>query len=116
MFIPIITMFGYLIGNHAFDDFISYTIKGTLGFSNSISYRTLINFDIVGLLAILVPITILLTWYQCVIREKTKERYYLLVYGIAIFVIAFPISNEIHFLIGAMPIIILILYQLYQIK
>lgn len=115
MFIPIISMLTYLIWNHAFDDFISYTIKGTLGFSNSISYRTLINFDIVGMLAILVPITILFTWYKCVIKEKIKVRYYLLVYGIAIFVIAFPISNEIHFLIGAMPIIILILYQLYSI-
>lgn len=115
MIIPILVIFIYLIWNNAFNEFISYTIKGVSGFSNFISYKTLINFDIVGILAVLVPITFMHAWYKSIIKEKDKNSYFLLVYGLAMFVITFPISDKIHFLIGSLPIIILILYDLYNI-
>lgn len=110
--IPILLMLIYLICNSALDDFISYTIKGVSGFSNYISYKTLINFNIVGVLSIVIPISFIYSWYKSIIKEKDKNIYFLLVYGLAIFGIVFPISDEIHFLIGGTPIIILLLYEM----
>ena len=46
--------------------------------------------------------------------EKDRKIYFLLVYGIAIFVICFPISDKIHFMIGGLPIIITIFYEMYS--
>lgn len=113
--IPISILLLYLICNNAVQDFISYTIKGVSGFTNYISYKNLLKMNIVGLLSILVPIIFLYAWFKTIIKEKDKKEYLLLVYGLAIFVIAFPISDNIHFLIGAMPGIILILYEIYNI-
>lgn len=112
--LPILLILLYLIYNNAFFDFISYTIKGIAGFSNYISYNSLIKLDLVGVLAILVPITFIYTWYKTIIKEKEKKEYILLVYGLAIFIVTFPISNKIHFLIGATPTIVLILYNVYR--
>lgn len=113
--IPILVLFIYLVVNNAFYDFISYTIKGITDFSNYISYRGLIKLDIIGVLAIIVPVAIIYAWCKSIIKEKDKKLYILLVYGMSIFVLAFPISNKIHFLIGALPIIILIFYEIYNV-
>ena len=113
--IPVIIMLIYLIYNSAFNDFINYTIKGVSGFSNYISYRNLIKFDVVGILSVLVPISFIYCWHKSIIKEKDKNIYFILVYGLAMFIIVFPISDKIHFLIGATPTIILILYELYNI-
>lgn len=112
--IPIIILVIYLVLNNAFKEFISYTIKGTSGFTNYIPYRNLIHSNLIGLCAILVPISFLYAWYKAIIREKDKNIYFLLVYGLAIFIITFPISDKIHFLIGSTPTIISILYELYN--
>lgn len=113
--IPISALLLYLICNNAVQDFISYTIKAVSGFTNYISYKNLLKMNIVGLLSVLVPIIFLYTWFKTIIKEKDKKEYFILVYGLAIFVIAFPISDNIHFLIGAMTGIILILYEVYNI-
>ncbi len=113
--IPITILMLYLAVNNAIKDFISYTIKGVSGFSNYISYKNLLKMNVVGVLAIAVPFIFLYTWFKTIIKEKDKKEYLLLVYGLAIFIIAFPISDNIHFLIGAIPGIILILYELYNI-
>lgn len=113
--IPISILLLYLICNNAVQDFISYTIKAVSGFTNYISYKNLLKMNIVGLLSVLVPIIFLYTWFKTIIKEKDKKEYFILVYGLAIFVIAFPISDNIHFLIGAMTGIILILYEVYNI-
>lgn len=114
IFIPIGIMLSYLIYFHAFLDFINYTVSGISEFQNHISYKGLIKLNPVGILAILVPLEFGFAWYTSVIKEKDKQKYILLVYGLAIFVIAFPISDDIHFLIAATPIIILILYEIYN--
>ena len=44
----------------------------------------------------------------------SKISYIFLVYGLAMFVVCFPISDKIHFLIGSLPTIILILYEGYN--
>lgn len=113
--IPISILLLYLIVNNAFQDFISYTIKGVSGFTNYISYKNLVKCNVIGILSILVPISFIYALFKTIIKKKDKKEYFILVYGLAIFVIAFPISDKIHFLIGAMPGIILILYELYNI-
>lgn len=113
--IPVILMLLYLFATNSMQDFISYTIKGVLEFSNLISYKKLIKLDMIGIMAILVPISILYYWIKTIIMEKNKEQYILLVYGLSIFVISFPISDNIHFLIGAEPLIILIQTEIYNV-
>lgn len=112
--IPVLLMFVYLIINNAVTDFVNYTIKGVSGFSNYISYKNLIKWNLVGFLSIAVPITFIYAWIKSVIMEKDKKIYILLVYGLAMFVVCFPISDKIHFLIGALPTIVIILYELYN--
>lgn len=113
--IPVSIVIIYLLANHAFSDFISYTIKGVSGFSNYKSYKNLMNWNIVGVLSIIVPITFVYEWIKSVVFEKDRILYIFCVYGLAIFVVCFPISDEIHFLIGALPTIIVILYELYKV-
>lgn len=111
--IPVSVMIAYLLFNNAFSDFISYTIKGVSGFSNYIPYIKLIKFDVIGILSIVVPITFVYMWLRTICFEKDKISYIFLVYGLAMFVVCFPISDRIHFLIGSFPTISLILYKLY---
>lgn len=110
--IPVAIFLIYLFYNNAFEEFISYTILGVTEFTNTMSYLGLVRFDFVGILSILVPITLVYTWIKCVAFEKSNSEYILVIYGLAIFVICFPISNKIHFLIGSLPIIILIFYEI----
>ena len=110
--IPTSLMFIYLILNNDFSDFISYTIKGASSFTNYISYISLIKFDFTGALAVLVPIIIIYELYNIILKDSNKQLYYLFVYGLAIFIIGFPISNKIHFIIGATPFIILLIIEI----
>lgn len=112
--IPITVLLIYLIYNNAFVEFIDYTILGILEFNNQLPYRNLFNFDLVGVLSILVPIMFLVGWIKSVILDGKKEEYFLSFYGIAMFGICFPIANKIHFLIGSLPIIIMLLYEIYN--
>lgn len=112
--IPTIIFILYLLINNAFSEFINYTILGILEFSNKIPYKTLIELDFIGVLSILVPVAIIYEWIKTICLEKDRKIYFLLVYGIAIFIICFPISNKIHFMIGSTPIIIAIFYEIYS--
>lgn len=120
MIMPILTIVIYLLINNAFEDFISYTIQGVNSFNNFISYQSLLNWNstkiydkILSVLAIIIPLTFLYSWYICVIKENNKNIYFLLVYGLSTFVIVFPISNDIHFLVGSLPFLIILLYGIY---
>jgi len=112
--IPVNLIVIYLLATGAFSEFIRYTILGVSGFSNYTPYTNLIKFDLVGILSILVPITFIYEWIRTIILEKDKISYIFLVYGLALFVVCFPISDTIHFLIGSTPIIILLLYKLFE--
>ncbi len=112
--IPVILILLYLFATNSIQDFINYTIKGITSFSNSLSYKYLIKLNTIGILSVLVPISIIYYWIKTIIMEKNKEQYILLVYGLGIFVIAFPISDNIHFLIGTEPFIILIQSEIYN--
>ena len=113
--IPVTLILLYLFATNSISDFISYTLKGISGFSNMVSYKNLIRLNLIGILAILVPLSIIYYWIKTIIMEKNKEQYLLLVYGLSVFVIAFPISDNIHFLIAAVPFIILIQSEIYNI-
>ena len=110
---PVLIIFTYLLINDAFDDFISYTLKGASSFTNYISYGNLLKFNITGLLSISVPILIVYELYNVVIKTNKKQLYYIYVYGLSIFIIGFPISDKIHFVIGSTPIIILMVFEIY---
>ena len=114
LIIPVLLMIIYLILNNAFSELVSYTILGITEFTNFIPYKSLIAWDLLGVLSVLVPIAFIYGWIKSVVFEKYREIYLLTIYGLATFVICFPISNKIHFLIGALPIIILILYETYN--
>lgn len=111
--IPITIMLVYIIINGAFSEFISYTIMGTKDFSNYVSYKSLMTNKFINCLAIIVPISFVYAWIKSIILEKDKYTYLLLVYGGAIFVIAFPISDNIHFMIASTIGIILCIYEIY---
>lgn len=113
--IPILLMFIYLLCNNAIDDFISYTIKGASSFTNYISYVRLLRLNLTGLFSILVPLLIIYELYNIVIKNNKKHLYFLYIYGLAIFIIAFPISDKIHFVIGSTLFIILLLIETYDI-
>lgn len=113
--IPVTLILLYLFATNSISDFISYTLKGISSFSNMVSYKNLIRLNLIGILAILVPLSIIYYWIKTIIMEKNKEQYLLLVYGLSVFVIAFPISDNIHFLIAAVPFIILIQSTIYNI-
>lgn len=113
--IPVGSMMIYLAMNNAIADFISYTMQGVSGFSNYISYARLLQPNIIGLLSILVPITMLVEWVRVVILDQDRKQLVLLAYGMAMFVVTFPISDTIHFLIGSTIILILLLCELVKI-
>lgn len=110
--IPVSFALMYLLFNNAFNDFINYTFKGASSFTNFISYNRLFKFNITGLLAITVPVLLVYELYRIVIKGKDKQLYYIFIYGLAIFIIAFPISDKIHFIIGATPFIIILFFEL----
>jgi len=111
--IPVSIIFVYLFLNKAISDFISYTISGVSGFSNYIPYTVLIKPNLIGILSILIPSIFIFEWIKTIIFGKDRIEYIFLVYGLAMFIVCFPISDKIHFLIGALPTIILILNKGY---
>lgn len=111
--IPTSIMIVYLYINNAISDFVNYTISGVSSFSNYKPYTNLIKFDLIGILSVIVPLTLIYEWIKTIILEKNKIEYIFLVYGLAMFVVVFPISDKVHFLIGALPTIILLLNKIY---
>ena len=111
--IPIIICFTYLVVNGAFYDFISYTIKGTKEFSNFYSYTNLLKFSAIGILAVLIPLMFLLETFLLIKKKRERKNYFILVYSLAMSIVIFPISDVIHFVIGTIPAIVLLLYELY---
>lgn len=111
--IPIVVCFTYLLLNNAFNDFISYTIKGTTEFNNFYSYTNLIGNDAIGFLAILLPMLILIEIVLLFLKKREILNYFITVYSIGMAIVIFPISDAFHFVIGVTPAIILFFYEMY---
>lgn len=115
-----ISLFGiYLIYNNALNAFLDYCVLGIGTFKNKISYLNLIlNSDIkISIMSVLIPVSMIICIIFNLIKKpkliEEKNIYILLVYSVCSFILSFPISDTIHFMIGILPGTILILYILY---
>lgn len=118
--LPIIVLFFYLSINGIWCEFLDYTVYSLKTFSNKISYISLIQGDygvIFSILSILVPIKIIVMYILSVCKKiKTEEQkniFILFVYSVGAFIVVYPISDSIHFLIGAFPALLSIGYLIW---
>lgn len=121
--IPVITLYAYLLITGALQEFINYAILGIKTFSNNIPYISLFyNSKIeIKILSIVVPITIMIIAIALVITKTHKKEnkntsilLTLLMYSLSIIIVMYPISDEIHFLIGSLIAIIGLIYIIYM--
>ena len=101
-------------------EFINYALLGITTFSNKISYFALIQNDKVEIriFSILMPISIMLMTIILIITKALKKEnediqktLTMLVYSLSIIIVMYPISDEIHFLIGSLISIIGLIYM-----
>lgn len=119
---PVVILSIYLTITGAIKEFINYAVLGISTFSNKIPYLELLQNDKteVKIFSILMPISILI---MCIIlivskslkkdNNKIKNLLTLLMYSLSIIIVMYPISDEIHFLIGSLISIIGLIYILY---
>ena len=109
--IPCAIFLIYLIVNNALYDFIDYAILGVSTFTNTISYTNLFEDTwYIRVLALLVPIGIIIMFIKIFVGKKDRKILILFAYSISSFVVVYPISNKIHFLIGSLISILGIIY------
>ena len=103
-------------------EFINYALLGISTFSNKISYFELLQNDKVEIrvFSILMPISIMLMTIMLIItkllkkeNEDIKKILTMLVYSLSIIIVMYPISDEIHFLIGSLISIIAFIYMVF---
>ena len=113
--VPILIFAVYLLKNRALYYFIDYAILGVKTFSNSIRYISLVDQEkIVAVTSILIPIFFIVEIIFSVIN-KNKINSVFLFYSISSMIVIYPISDSIHFLIGAMPSFIFFSYFIYSV-
>lgn len=115
--VPILILSIYFTVNNLWKDFIDYCILGISTFTNYIPYINLISNGkmIIKILSIIIPIFLISTIFLIFINKLRKKEFnkkllVLVVYAIAELVVVFPISDDIHFLVGAFPAMIAIVY------
>ena len=118
--IPIVLLAIYLSVNNIWNDFLDYTVYSLKTFTNKISYLKLVkgNYGLdIAILSILVPLTFVIMYFIAVCKKiKTDEQkniFILFCYSVAAFIVVYPISDSIHFLIGSFPCLISIAYILW---
>lgn len=118
--LPIIAFIVYLLANNILNDFLNYAVYGIKTFTTPIPYYYLIKYyEIpVKVLSIVLPLMMIFIYFKNIVKkQKTLEDSNILilfVYSVASFIVVFPISDSIHFLIGATPMIILMFYAIYD--
>lgn len=120
--IPVAILFIYLIITGAISEFINYAVLGISTFSNKISYIELLQnnkLEII-ILSIIVPLTIISMAIILIItkilkkeNENIQKILTMLIYSLSIIIVMYPISDEIHFLIGSLISIIGLIYLIY---
>lgn len=115
--IPILILAIYFSISGIWEDFIDYCIKGISTFTNTIPYNNLIeNGKLpIKILSVLVPVFLLGSIIYLIIqkiRKKEIDRNLLTItaYSLASIIVVYPIADEIHFLVGALPSMIGIIY------
>ena len=118
--IPVAILFTYLIMTGAIQEFVNYAVFGISTFSNKISYSKLLQNDKleIKISSILMPISIMLMAIILMITKALKKEnenvqniLTILIYSISIIIVMYPISDEIHFLIGSFISIIGLIYM-----
>lgn len=109
--IPIAIIFIYLAINGAITDFWDYCIAGIKTFTNKIPYLELMDNEklYIKILCILVPTLLIATFIYSVFR-KNKKLLIVSSLSIASFSAAYPIADEVHFLIGILPSALILFY------
>lgn len=111
--IPIAIIFIYLAINGAIDDFWDYCIAGIKTFTNKIPYSRLWDNDklYIKVLCVLAPI-LLVGIFLYSVAKRNKTFLIISSLSIASFSAAYPIADEVHFLIGILPTGIIAFYIL----
>lgn len=112
--IPVICFFIYLALNGAISEFINYAILGIKTFSNKIAYSNLLETKKISYLATIVPIVLVMMFVYLFRKNTEKEIYVIFAYAISTFIVTFPISDNIHFLIGSLISFIALSYMIYK--
>jgi len=119
--IPTITLLAYLLITGTFADFIDYAIIGIKTFNNTVLYSKLFENEnlIVSNLALLIPLVLaistifLITYKIKKINNSVIDKIGVLtISSFPMLIVIYPISDAVHFLIGSLPAVILILYLL----
>lgn len=118
--IPIAVLLIYLITNNMLNEFLDYTVFSIKTFDNKIPYINLLNRKygiIISLLSIIVPLSIILMYVFSICKYpkivEQKVIFTLFTYSVGMFIMVYPISDSIHFLIASMPCFIAILYAIW---
>lgn len=120
--LPVLIMFIYLVVNVAIKDFVNYAILGISTFSNKIKYVKLFSNDKIEIriLSVLMPVSIIIMSMILIIANILKKENQgltklltVLVYSLSIIIVMYPISDEIHFLIGGLISIIGLIYIIF---
>lgn len=120
--IPIILLIYYLTINNIWSEFLDYTVYSIPTFTNKILYSKLLNGyygNDFKILSIIVPCIVLVMLLMCFIykNKKSEDRRNMLilfVYSISASIVIYPISDNIHFFIGSLPILISFVYIIYS--
>lgn len=120
--IPVSILFIYLIITGAITEFINYAVLGISTFSNKIEYLELLQNDKIeiNIFSVLMPISILVMAIILIVSKflkkennKIENLLTLLMYSLSIIIVMYPISDEIHFLIGSLISIIGLIYIIF---
>lgn len=112
--IPIVILLLYLIITGSFLNFIDYSVLGIKTFSNKIPYTYLLKNSSLSNLAYVVPFFLVIMFMMIISKKVKKEIHILFAYSISTFSMTFPISDNIHFLIGSLITIISGIYMISE--
>lgn len=118
--IPVLILVLYLAINSALVDFINYAIIGIKSFSNSISYKLLLEKEnkYVAISSVVAPLYLLVMLvYMLIFRKKRNKNEdininTLVISSLPLWIIVYPISDENHFLIASYCTLICAIYIL----
>ena len=115
--IPCVIFVIYLLLTNSMSSFIDYCILGIGTFQNKISYLKLLSGkNFMAFVAVLVPITLITLLIVNLVNmkqgklQKNVQYLILFVFSLAQFIMVYPISDDIHFRIAALPTVMVILY------
>lgn len=119
VFIPCVIFVIYLLLTNSMSSFIDYCVLGIGTFQNKISYLKLIRGkDFMAFVALIVPITLIVLLIANLVNMKQRKihnniQYLILfVFSLAQFIMVYPISDDIHFRIAALPTVMVVLYYI----